>query len=289
MDKLHKSIVFTSLPPSFRDAVRVCQFLDIPYLWIDTLCIVQDDHRESAREICNMGHIYNNAYLNIGAMLSAQRDDDDSKIGLFVDRAAYAHYNDPVCARVSRKDFDELFYISSHVNSIDLNRSALMLRGWVLQERLLSPRSIYFDHELGWECSELLASECYPDGVPCKDVVRPLPYVWGSPSPFRLKSVLLDSRYVAERSNPQRVGHWSSKYESWMRVVEVFSHCNLTYEADRFLSLSGLAKYFMQEFAAEYLTGIWKNDLFHQLLWYGEADPRLPEHKRSNPREYLGK
>jgi hypothetical protein len=63
MDKLHKSIMFTSLPPSFRDAVRVCRFLDIPYLWIDTLCIVQDDHRERAREICNMGHIYNNAYF----------------------------------------------------------------------------------------------------------------------------------------------------------------------------------------------------------------------------------
>jgi hypothetical protein len=59
---------------------------------------VQDDHRERAREICNMGHVYNNAYLNIGAMLAAQGDDDDSKIGSFVDRAAYANKIDPICA-----------------------------------------------------------------------------------------------------------------------------------------------------------------------------------------------
>jgi hypothetical protein len=67
--------------------------------------------------------------LNIGAMLAARGDDDDSKIGLFVDRAAFANKNDLICARVLRKDFNELCYISARVIDIDLNSSTLMSRG----------------------------------------------------------------------------------------------------------------------------------------------------------------
>jgi hypothetical protein len=268
--------------------VRVCQFLDIPYLWTDTLCIVQDDHSERTREISNMGHIYKNAYLNIGAMLAAEAVDGKAKVGLFVDRAAYAHYNDPVCAPVLRKDFDELCYISARVIDIDLNSSALISRGWVLQERLLSPRSVYFEHKLEWECPELLASEYYTDGVPRDDVLRPSPNIWGDHTPFRLKNLILDLRYVADESNLQRSGYWSSKYECWMRLVETFSHCNLTYESDYLLALSGLAKHFIQEFDDECLAGIWRKDIFHQLLWYRVFSPQLTGDERTSPQDYLG-
>jgi hypothetical protein len=222
--------------------------------------------------------------------VSSTENDDDSKIGLFVDRAAYANNNDPVCARVLRKDFNELCYISARVIDVDLNSSALMSRGWVLQERLLSPRSVYFEHKLIWECPELLASEYYPDGVPRDGIFRPRPSpnIWRSHTPFRLKNLILDSRYVADESNLQRSGYWSSKYECWMRLVETFSHCNLTYESDYLLALSGLAKHFIQEFDDEYLVGIWRKDIFHQLLWYRVFSPQLTRNKRTSPQDYLG-
>jgi hypothetical protein len=222
------------------------------------------------------------------AMLAAEAVDGKAKVGLFVDRAAYAHYNDPVCARMSRKEFDELCYISARVIDIDLNSSALMSRGWVLQERLLSPRSVYFEHKLEWECPELLASEHYPDGVPRDEILRPWPNIWGHHTPFRLKNIILDSQYVADESNPQSSGYWSSKYECWRRLVEIFSHCNLTYESDYLLALSGLAKHFIQEFDDDYLAGIRRKDIFHQLLWYRVVSPQLIRNDRTSPQDYLG-
>jgi hypothetical protein len=158
----------------------------------------------------------------------------------------------------------------------------------VLQERLLSPRSVYFEHKLEWECPELLASEHYPDGVPRDEILRPWPNIWGYHTPFRLKNLILDSRYVADESNPQSLGYWSSKYECWMRLVEIFSHCNLTYESDSLLALYDLAKYFIHEFGDEYLAGIWRKDIFHQLLWYRVVTPQLTGNERISPQDYLG-
>jgi hypothetical protein len=158
----------------------------------------------------------------------------------------------------------------------------------VLQERLLSPRSVYFEHKLEWECPELLASEHYPDGVPRDETLRPWPNIWGYHTPFRLKNFILDSRYVADELNPQSSGNWSSKYECLMRLVEIFSHCNLTYESDYLLALSGLAKHFIQEFDDEYLVGIWRKDIFHQLLWYRVFSPQLTGNERTSSQDYLG-
>lgn len=53
-----------------------------------------------------------------------------------------------------------------------------------------------------------------------------------------------------------------------MKVVEVFSRCNLTHSSDGLLAVSGLAKYFAHEFDDGYLAGLWRKDLFHELLLY---------------------
>lgn len=47
-----------------------------------------------------------------------------------------------------------------------------MKRGWVMQERLLSPRTLYFTDQVMWECTELIANETFPGGVP-EDAVYP--------------------------------------------------------------------------------------------------------------------
>lgn len=55
---MESRIRLLGLPPVFRDAIRVCQSLGIPYLWTDTLCIIQNDDFDRSREIMNMGDIY---------------------------------------------------------------------------------------------------------------------------------------------------------------------------------------------------------------------------------------
>src|SRR5207248_2982479 len=74
-------IPLSDLPPTFRDAIAVTRTLRVRYLWIDSLCIIQDDRDDWAKESPKMGLIYTNAILTIAA--SAARD---SSCGLFSHR-----------------------------------------------------------------------------------------------------------------------------------------------------------------------------------------------------------
>jgi len=55
------------LPNSFRDAVTITRGLGMRYLWIDALCIIQDDKSDWEREAAKMGQVYENAFLTIAA------------------------------------------------------------------------------------------------------------------------------------------------------------------------------------------------------------------------------
>ncbi|KAF1963751.1 HET-domain-containing protein [Byssothecium circinans] len=112
-----------SLSLVFQEAIDAARRLDIRYLWIDALCIVQDDANDWQRESALMGQVYHStsAFMLIPTIV---------------------HYN-----------MFGNFY-----------REQLTDRGWVLQERLLSPRSVYFSKILKWECAEMSASETYPEG-----------------------------------------------------------------------------------------------------------------------------
>lgn len=73
-----KGILFSVLPKTFRDAIVASRKLGIRYLWIDTLCIIQDDMQDWELESSKMGEVYANAYITIAASSST----DDSS-GLF--------------------------------------------------------------------------------------------------------------------------------------------------------------------------------------------------------------
>jgi len=70
----------SELPETFRDAVQVTRELGIRYLWIDSLCIIQDKHdcRDWYHEANLMDKVYLHSYCNISAA-----DANDSTGGLF--------------------------------------------------------------------------------------------------------------------------------------------------------------------------------------------------------------
>jgi hypothetical protein len=59
-----------TLPKTLRDAISSTQQLQIPYLWIDSLCIIQDDQDDMTREISRMPQIYKNAVVTISAAIA---------------------------------------------------------------------------------------------------------------------------------------------------------------------------------------------------------------------------
>ncbi|ORY07253.1 heterokaryon incompatibility, partial [Clohesyomyces aquaticus] len=126
----------TSLPLAFQDSLVPAKHLEVQYIWIDALCILQDDAWDWEKESSLMGQVYCNALCNFGACAAAKES-----VGLFVDRdpRLFSEISLTIC----RKDHEaEYFGYTDRVHD-DLLDSNLSDRGWILQERLLGPRSIY--------------------------------------------------------------------------------------------------------------------------------------------------
>ena len=73
-----KNIPFGWLPQTFRDAIKVTRQLGLNFIWIDALCIIQDDVEDKAREIPQMGYVYSKAHVTLSASHSSS-----SHSGLF--------------------------------------------------------------------------------------------------------------------------------------------------------------------------------------------------------------
>ncbi|KAF1995017.1 HET-domain-containing protein, partial [Amniculicola lignicola CBS 123094] len=164
-----EDIPLSSLSRTFRDAIAFTRKLKIRYIWIDSLCIVQDDDMDWQHEIPKMGDIYRNCWLTLSAAKSADGSGglftestpgvpitffDDGRETLFharrvfSDSAAYPNMDEHLDMKVDRMQHDTDF--------------PLFFRGWVMQERYLSPRTLYFcASELIWECSDKAQCECW--------------------------------------------------------------------------------------------------------------------------------
>ncbi|KXX74049.1 hypothetical protein MMYC01_209826 [Madurella mycetomatis] len=125
-------------PKTFSDAVHVAHGLGIPYLWIDPLCIIQDDVSDWDAEASRMADVYSNSYLTIAAASS-----DDDRKGLLQPRSfqyATIKLNSPVGGSM-------LASFSWEGNRLFGGPIPLFQRGWVLQEQFLSPRNMIFSDE----------------------------------------------------------------------------------------------------------------------------------------------
>jgi Heterokaryon incompatibility protein (HET) len=135
-----------SLPQTFRDSISLCVELGTQYLWIDSLCIVQDDEGEWEQESAVMGSIYENAIFTIAASSAA-----DSSHGLFGVKSALDLVQIPYF-NVDGIEDQVFAYIEPDMDKV-LSSAPLADRAWVMQEALLSRRIVHFTtHGLIWSC-----------------------------------------------------------------------------------------------------------------------------------------
>ena len=76
-----RNIDFSTLSKTFQDAVLVTRSLGLKYLWIDSLCIVQDSKKDWEIESSKMGTYYSYAQICIAATAASE-----GSIGCFFDR-----------------------------------------------------------------------------------------------------------------------------------------------------------------------------------------------------------
>lgn len=231
LDMFLDHIPLGELPRTFSDAIDASRRLGIDYIWIDSLCIIQkeEDNRDWAREAGHMSAVYGGSFINLAASTATSVQEG------FLRRPK--HYSGGFVARVTTIDYCRLqSFHSRQVYRESTADTHLATRAWAFQEKLLSPRTIYFgDSGLFWECRYHISSEFLPHGFPG----------------------LFDRQLVVDEDKPL----------DWRGIVEQYSQANLTYGSDRLPALSGVAVRQQQVTGGQYLAGMWRESLITQLPW----------------------
>ncbi|KAI1468776.1 uncharacterized protein F4812DRAFT_458304 [Daldinia caldariorum] len=223
--RLREGIKLDELPPidrmwpAFRDAALLVKRLGYRYLWIDSLCIFQDSETEWQREAGMMAKGGLTSRLLYPFIING---DDDKPWCLLWCRPSWNH---------------------------EVEDAPLASRGWVVQERFLSTRTVYFtDHQIFWECLEATDSETQPRG----GVLQQTMFLIDRENTKQDgKSMGLGfCRRRLEENTPKLHLHASNTqmskevYDDWDRVVNYYMSCGLTKESDRLIAISGIAKAF---------------------------------------------
>ncbi|KAL5355325.1 heterokaryon incompatibility protein-domain-containing protein [Aspergillus floccosus] len=243
LDARKRGIPWALLPRTFQDAITVTRRLGIRYLWIDTLCIIQDSKEDWEQEAAQMASIYRGSFLTLAASKGAGCYDSlFSKIpaqelpheqsGITADSTPYSIYIRPAMPHWTP--------LRSNITHFPL-----LTRAWVYQERLLSPRVLHFGRELIWECNETTQCECY--------------------GPHRRQYYThpkLD--YVESFVKGQDIDDiaWT-----WRHMVMEYRCLNLTYDTDLLPALAGLASQTQGFRQTRYLAGLWEDMLISDLCW----------------------
>ncbi|CAG9989394.1 unnamed protein product [Clonostachys byssicola] len=254
MAQFQVGIDIDDLPQTFKDAVEVARKLDIFYLWIDALCIIQDDPSDWHTESALMGEVYSNGVLNIMATAS-----QDSHQGLYRDRDPRELNHCSFKSSWTGIEEQQLTVVDYSLWRDLIMRAPLNERGWVVQERVLAPRTLHFaENQQAWECHTMEACEMYPDRLPMRL------------ESFHSRVKLIDAdaykQWLTSRREYDPATHVG--YDVWGRIIEIYSGTQLTKEADRLVAISGLAKRMRFILKDEYLAGLWARHLPYQLAWY---------------------
>jgi hypothetical protein len=258
------------VPKTILDAFEVTRNLGLQYIWIDSLCIVQDDEEDKNRELPQMRRIYENSVVTISAAsaTSCYQGFLDPRPNKRSPRHISVRVDDTRLGSVLaviRQETLEFDWISQPIND----------RAWTLQEAWVAPRLLVFaGMAIFWKCAR-----------PGWQYWRPWRSDWlesrdsgsGSTDPYAelvngLKSTWAGySGYVEEGFARAR--------DKWESVVEQYTGRALTLDRDKLPAISAVAETLSPFLGGGYLAGLWRQHLMHDLLWcVAGAEPRFTGH-----------
>lgn len=280
-----------NFPPTIRDAIVTTRALDIEYLWVDALCIIQPIHNSCSDweiEAPKMSQIYNNAALTIIAATS-----DSATSGIFADRDGYGngmyrgtayHFpwkrgaGDANSTLETNGSLDhETIIIRGGVllqhhwaGPYTGDKSAWITRGWTTQEELLSWRTLAFMREeilwgcpsiQVWESGRLRLENVDVFGMEDAQVVQRV-----KPNLGHFKTEHATEGYYSSITG-LRVLNTAEIYAAWYSMLENFSQRKFTRDTDKLMAIAGLAKDVQEYITDNYCAGLWGNDIIAGLIW----------------------
>ncbi|KAI1418447.1 HET-domain-containing protein [Hypoxylon sp. FL1857] len=240
-----------------QDAVEVCRALDIPYLWIDAVCIIQDDKADWERESAEMTNVYQSAHLTICTPTSTSCREGflGSRISAAIPFRSRINphvvgaYKIRPCGAISDEQIAEGDYERLD-NSDTSPLNNWWKRGWTFQELALSKRVLLFGIKLHLVFEDKFWSEG-DEMLTEADEELPMDGMGGTFAVISVASALE-----------------SKEDESmWMSMVEQYTARQLTFESDKLPAMGGLAKIAVLGRGDRYLAGIRADFLHRDLFW----------------------
>lgn len=253
-----------ALSRTFTDAIETARVLGFQYIWIDSLCIIQDcpdDWKFEAETMCD---VYANASLTIAAAHAAGGD-----VGCFWKRDGRIHapFLLPLSQDTSPDTVWAWFMTFGHISTTpgEVQYPLLFGRAWVLQEQLLSPRILIFNkHHLQWDCVVMQDSDASPGGggshlSEAEQSIR----LEVREGPGYFKKTL--DRLVDQDISDADLACY--KVANWHQIVQAYTHRGMTNTNDRLVALFGIARALMKNTRNKYQAGLWSEQLWRSLLW----------------------
>lgn len=251
LEEFKKHISLSDLPNTFKDAITVTQQLQLPYLWIDSLCIIQDDTTDWEQEAARMADVYSKAFLVVTGssspnpetpFLGPREEEWQTKtfnlsVAPGVNTTLRARKRAVLAASLDQGLLEPPFTTSWGT----LKRvGPLYNRGWCFQESYLATRNLHFSPgSLVFECRTHRRGE---------DQLPPYP----STAPGTLGGLAADPA------------------DQWRMLVKSFTSRQLTFGGDKLPAIGGAAVTMPQAQGGgrgQYLAGLWRNTLLLDLMW----------------------
>ncbi|KAH7384077.1 heterokaryon incompatibility protein-domain-containing protein [Phaeosphaeria sp. MPI-PUGE-AT-0046c] len=259
-------IPYHKLSAIYKEAIRTTLALGYRYLWIDSLCIIQDSSSDWAHEAKLMATVYGNAACNLAFLFpdttSTRSDPRDwnpvvlrhatpSKPGLYIQHSTF------LLRSTYQNNEDQDWLIQRHW--------PLFSRAWTFQEYLLCPRTLLLGHKnLMWQCSAFFYDE----------LLGPVAEAPATSTGKRGRD-MRKSRYFGPSlgpgsgedecmSSPERLEYMID----WQALINEYRSRNLTKAKDRVIAFAGVARATANRDGLTYLAGMWAELFSLCLLWY---------------------
>lgn len=308
------SMRLNSLPKSVRDAITYTRALGIQYLWIDSLCIIQDSAADWTEESAKMLNVFGNAAITLFADCAA--NDDRGFLGPRQSDKFYRRKgldlrmrtSDGALLTVTLLERYSRYKFAPPAKTLDLFQSdivssILARRGWIFQEQIVSRRQLHFGkHQMYWICAE----DCRAEDGTFLASGMPKWYRWSyktpaiaslikSKAPPFMTNSLVASRsssqpepaqFAAQRQRLRSSGDGASKaqHADWSMLIEDYTRRNLTRNGDRLPALSALAELFGKKYEDNFLVGCWTKSVQWDMTWCARPGVSSPPAESTSPR-----
>ena len=227
------------VPKTISNSIEATGMIGARYLWVDSLCILQDDEEEKLAQIQKMDKIYANSLLTIVAAS-----------GTHADAGLWNTNSNGVRVGQIREEVHGLNFMSAGPNLREtLEKSIWIQRAWTYQEYVLSRRLLVFgEYQAYFSCESAGFAEDYVHCV--------------SSNGTQELQMAADDEFSASVSVAQPFPVF------WPTMIREYTNSSLSFDSDGLNALSGILQNFSQGINDGFLCGLPVSTLFEAgLLW----------------------